>query len=198
LALLCIILALILGTIGTLFLGKDVDKPLAKWRKIFLYPIRILSRVLLFSLGYHYIKTKGKPASPKEAPVIVANHISAVDGLYLFYVYGCSPVAKAELNNSFLIRPLIKSFQTVLVNRTDAKSRQDTLDTINNRAQKAISGSGFPQILIFPEGTTTNGSCLISYKVGAFVPGLPVQPVCLNFQFEYLDPSCLYQDQALV
>lgn len=37
----------------------------------------------------------------------------------------------------------------------------------------------WPQILIFPEGVCTNRSCLITFKLGAFSPGVPVQPVLL-------------------
>lgn len=41
--------------------------------------------------------------------------------------------------------------------------------------------STFPQIIIFPEGTCTNRSCLLSFKPGAFYPGVPVQPVCIKY-----------------
>lgn len=37
------------------------------------------------------------------------------------------------------------------------------------------------QIIIFPEGTCTNRSCLITFKPGAFYPGVPVQPVCIRY-----------------
>ena len=40
-----------------------------------------LARVLSFAVGFHWIRTKGKLASPKEAPVVViAPHFSFVDG----------------------------------------------------------------------------------------------------------------------
>lgn len=35
--------------------------------------------------------------------------------------------------------------------------------------------------MIFPEGTCTNRSCLITFKSGAFYPGVPVQPVCIRY-----------------
>ena len=33
-------------------------------------------------------------------------------------------------------------------------------------------------IVIFPEGTTTNGTCLLHFKKGAFVPLVDVVPIC--------------------
>ena len=37
------------------------------------------------------------------------------------------------------------------------------------------------KILVFPEGTTTSGQALITFKDGAFKPGIPVQPVVFRF-----------------
>lgn len=37
------------------------------------------------------------------------------------------------------------------------------------------------QIMVFPEGTCTNRSCLITFKPGAFYPGVPVQPVLIRY-----------------
>ena len=41
------------------------------------------------------------------------------------------------------------------------------------------------RLLIFPEGTTTNGSCLIHFHSGAFKAGLPVQPVIIRYPFNH-------------
>ena len=57
------------------------------------------------------------------------------------------------------------------------------MEAIAARAQFAVAGEG-PQVAIFPEGTTTNGTYLLNFKIGAFKPGLPVQPV----HFDYNDP----------
>ena len=60
------------------------------------------------------------------------------------------------------ISALLKYTQPVLVKREDPNSRQNTVKEIQNRAQTGE----WPQILIFPEGTCTNRSCLISFKLG--------------------------------
>ncbi|XP_043101061.1 lysophospholipid acyltransferase LPCAT4-like [Puntigrus tetrazona] len=39
-------------------------------------------------------------------------------------------------------------------------------------------------MLMFPEGTTTNGRALIKFKPGAFLAGVPVQPVLLRYPGE--------------
>ena len=40
------------------------------------------------------------------------------------------------------------------------------------------------KLLIFPEGTTTNGRLLITFKSGAFIPGVPVQPCVISYPRE--------------
>ena len=39
---------------------------------------------------------------------------------------------------------------------------------------------GWPQLLIFPEGTNTNGEALVLFRSGAFSTGKPVQPVSVR------------------
>ena len=39
----------------------------------------------------------------------------------------------------------------------------------------------WPQLLIFPEGSTSNRKALMNFKPGAFIPGKPVQPVLVRY-----------------
>lgn len=41
------------------------------------------------------------------------------------------------------------------------------------------------QIYIYPEGTCTNRSSLLSFKLGAFHAGVPVQPVIIKYPNAY-------------
>eukprot|EP00239_Pterosperma_sp_CCMP1384_P007093 CAMPEP_0197844164 /NCGR_PEP_ID=MMETSP1438-20131217/1145_1 /TAXON_ID=1461541 /ORGANISM="Pterosperma sp., Strain CCMP1384" /LENGTH=325 /DNA_ID=CAMNT_0043454801 /DNA_START=800 /DNA_END=1777 /DNA_ORIENTATION=+ len=59
------------------------------------------------------------------------------------------------------------------------------MELIRKRARDAR----WPPVAIFPEGTTTNGKCLISFKLGAFAPMVPIQPVVFKFSWSKLDPS---------
>jgi len=43
-------------------------------------------------------------------------------------------------------------------------------------------------LMIFPEATTTPNRCLFQYKVGAFIPGHPIQPVCFKFSYHHFNP----------
>jgi len=68
--------------------------------------------------------------------------------------------------------------QTVAVVRRDKASRQKVIDELKTRVQ---SEGVWPQLILFPEGTTTNRQALITFKPGAFIPGMPVQPVVIRY-----------------
>ncbi|KAK9839499.1 hypothetical protein WJX81_005850 [Elliptochloris bilobata] len=54
--------------------------------------------------------------------------------------------------------------------RADQRQRNSTSRTGGERP-----------MLLFPEGTTTNGRYLLPFKKGAFLAGLPLQPVVLRY-----------------
>ena len=55
--------------------------------------------------------------------------------------------------------------------------------------QRKAACNSFPRVLLFPEGTTTNGRFLISFQHGAFIPGYPVQPVVVRYPHVHFDQS---------
>jgi hypothetical protein len=66
----------------------------------------------------------------------------------------------------------------IMRGRDDPNSRQNTIKHIVERSDPARD---WQQVLIFPEGTCTNRSCLITFRTGAFVPGVAVQPVIIRW-----------------
>ena len=53
-----------------------------------------------------------------------------------------------------------------------------------------VANPNFPQLLVFPEGTTSRYDTLLRFKPGAFDFELPVQPVILHWRWNFYDPSC--------
>ncbi|VDO11918.1 unnamed protein product [Rodentolepis nana] len=172
-------LTLLVGEFATR--GVDYSKPFCHLRQRLLLPIFIFfGRALFFSGGFIWINQIGRRACCSEAPILVlAPHSSFYDSLVFLALGMPSVVGKVETAASPL-GSFIKMTQPILVNREDPSSRQNTLAEIKRRTQ-AIGE--WPQILIFPEGTCTNRSCLINYKQGAFTVGCPVQPVILRWGY---------------
>jgi lysophosphatidylcholine acyltransferase / lyso-PAF acetyltransferase len=54
---------------------------------------------------------------------------------------------------------------------------------VKQRMQQVAAGAGPHRrpILLFPEGTTTNGRYLLRFRTGGFIAGVPVQPIILRY-----------------
>ncbi|XP_061816840.1 lysophospholipid acyltransferase LPCAT4 [Nerophis lumbriciformis] len=160
--------------------AEERSRPITGWRRwLFHPPIWLLSRAVFFCMGFVWIKVKGRRADLKEAPVlVVAPHSSFLDMLVLCPTQLPTVVSRSENTSLPVIGALLEFNQSVMVSRSDPDSRRKAVAQITER----ITSNGYwPQMLMFPEGTTTNGSALIKFKPGAFLSGVPVQPVLLRY-----------------
>ncbi|XP_037549295.1 lysophosphatidylcholine acyltransferase 1 [Nematolebias whitei] len=164
----------------TATLGRSdfIVEPQSWWRRIVHLCIWVIMRAMWFCGGFHRIKVKGNPAPPSEAPILAAApHSSYFDAIPVTQMM-CSIVGKQESRSVPVWGTLISYIRPVFVVRSDQDSRRKTVEEIKRRAK---SEGEWPQIMIFPEGTCTNRTSLILFKAGAFIPGLPVQPVVLRY-----------------
>ncbi|XP_015186885.1 PREDICTED: 1-acylglycerophosphocholine O-acyltransferase 1 isoform X2 [Polistes dominula] len=176
-----VIMAWLLACLGLYGLSEEDLRraPLKGWRRDMRIVICWMMRVLFICGGFHQLKVKGRQAETKDAPVLaLAPHSSFFDALPVVYLGGPSIVAKGETSRIPFFGKLINYTQPVYVWREDPNSRQNTIKEI---IERATSKEDWPQVMIFPEGTCTNRSCLITFKSGAFYPGVPVQPVCIRY-----------------
>jgi len=105
-------------------------------------------------------------------------HSGFFDVLLVVYLNFVSVVAKDGSDSILLFGNLTKLCQPIIVYREQHKSRTDTIKRIVERVN---SKEKWPPIAVFPEGTCNNRKALVQFKPGAFIPGLPVQPVCLKY-----------------
>ncbi|XP_051884610.1 lysophosphatidylcholine acyltransferase 2 [Pristis pectinata] len=156
------------------------QEPIPNWkRRVSQALLKVLGRAFYFCVGFIQIKVKGKRAKATEAPIlVVAPHSSYFDAVVNIAAGIPSIVSRAENADVPLFGSLLRCAQPVLVSRTDTDSRKKTVEEITKRA---TSKGKWPQLMIFPEGTCTNRTCLITFKSGAFIPGVPVQPVLIRY-----------------
>ncbi|KAG9451664.1 hypothetical protein H6P81_004568 [Aristolochia fimbriata] len=181
-------LSLLVGYLATkaaLAGWKDKQNPMPKWRRRIMWITRICARCILFSFGYHWIKKIGKPASRDNAPIVVSNHASYIEPIFFFYELFPTIVASESHDALPFVGTIIRAMQVIYVNRFSASSRKHAISEIKRKA----SSDGFPRVLLFPEGTTTNGRVLISFQLGAFIPGYAIQPVVVRYPHVFFDQS---------
>lgn len=164
-------------------LGLSLSDPLPPSRRPLLLPVAFFLRALLFSLGYHFVHERGAP--DPSVRIFVSNHSSFVETVFFAYRLRSAAVSRSENLRIPVVGAITTALRCIFVDRTSPASRAATVAEIRRRA----NDPAFPPLLVFPEGTTTNGRAIISFKTGAFTPSLPVQPVLLRYKFRSLDPS---------
>ncbi|KAB1998826.1 hypothetical protein ES319_D12G117000v1 [Gossypium barbadense] len=164
---------------------KDKQNPMPKWRCRIMWVTRICARFILFSFGYQWIRRKGKPAPREIAPIVVSNHVSYIEPIFYFYELFPTIVASESHDSMPFVGTIIRAMQVIYVNRFSPASRKNAVNEIKRRA----SCDKFPRVLLFPEGTTTNGKVLISFQLGAFIPGHPIQPIIVRYPHVHFDQS---------
>ena len=167
---------------------NNQPKPLPKWRRtIIANATRFLSKILLLGAGFWKVEEVGKPSD--QACVIASNHCSWVDIIYFL----TSPefpsfVSKDDVEQMPFIGAIATGIQCLFVKRLTGK--EQALKQMAARQLSIKNQEGYPKLLVFPEGTTTNGTGLIRFKKGGFVEKVPVQPVYLEYSTGDFSP-CL-------
>ena len=150
-----------------------------------MYPV--IRAIAFVSFGIVYIDRTRAPPSNNKAFVVVSNHLGYIDAMILACHYRCSFVAKGAFERLPLIGTMAPALQTLFV-----REGQSLTTALVERVQKThqchitkIDCPGCPgclnKLVIFPEGTTTNGHAMVAFRTGVFNAAVPVQPVVVQF-----------------
>ncbi|MGH7772659.1 MAG: lysophospholipid acyltransferase family protein [Candidatus Binatia bacterium] len=111
---------------------------------------------------------------------IVSNHLGYVDGMVLGSLFPVIYVAKKEVRGWPLIGQWTALCGTVFVDR----QRKDRIPLLVEEIAKKLRQNA--NVLIFPEGTSTNGESLLPFQSAPFAAALraraPVAPVTLTYR----------------
>ncbi|KAK8683797.1 hypothetical protein V6N13_039844 [Hibiscus sabdariffa] len=186
---------------------QDDYAHLGGWRRsVIVRSGRFLSRSLLFVVGFYWIsETRKDSASTQENSknegnhlseeqerpgAIVSNHVSYLDILYHMSSSFPSFVAKRSVAKIPLVGLISKCLGCVYVQRESKSSDfKGVAGVVTDRVHEAHQNKSAPMMMLFPEGTTTNGDYLLPFKTGAFLAGAPVVPVILRYPYQRFSPA---------
>jgi 1-acyl-sn-glycerol-3-phosphate acyltransferase len=140
---------------------------------------KVIYRGLVRIVGIR-IEIVGEPC-PHRPVLFVANHCSYFDIVVLGARLDASFVAKQEVAGWPGIGPMARIAGTVFVERRARHSRTQ------RDAMSDLLGRGNNSLILFPEGTSSNGQSVLPFKSSLFsvVEGglrtLPVQPVSVSY-----------------
>jgi 1-acyl-sn-glycerol-3-phosphate acyltransferase len=110
--------------------------------------------------------------------------LSYVDAPVLASLTACVPIAKGEIEGWPLLGSSTRSLGVVFVRRGDAYSGARALRAGLRALDAGVS------VLGFPEGTTSRGDRILSFRRGLFglarIAGVPVVPIAISYESEDL------------
>lgn len=117
--------------------------------------------------------------TPPQCGLIVANHVGYLDVLALASILPCAFICKADVREWPIFGDLVASCGTIFVNRS---SKRDTI-----RANQLVAERlrmGIP-VVLFPEGTSTDGSKVLPFHASLVQPAVDenvfVVPVAIRY-----------------
>ena len=120
--------------------------------------------------------------SDKRPLMVVSNHISVFELATFPLAFRGSFIAKKEMENWPLVGWVAKKFGVIFVDRRPSHAR-DALAVVQQAVQKVT----YPMIL-FPEGTTTNGAYVKPFKSSLFNfvenSNVTVQPMAMHYRYK--------------
>ena len=143
---------------------------------------RWVSRSILYAFGIR-LRVEGIRANAHDAPLMVANHVSPTDILALLSLGGCF-VAKEAVRDLPGIGKTATAIGCIYVGRDSAESRSAAKEAITARLKEKMAAprsQDCNQLVVFPEGTTTNGYGVIEFRRGAFEANVPFQPARIEY-----------------
>ena len=111
---------------------------------------------------------------------IISNNTCIYDMGLAMYTFGSGFVAKEAVKNIPFFGKLMLGLQTILVDRNSSGSKNDSLEKLGKRQKEYYEGEPVMPFMIFPEGTTTSGRHLISFKKGCFNALLPIKATIIH------------------
>jgi 1-acyl-sn-glycerol-3-phosphate acyltransferase len=131
--------------------------------------------------------------------LVVSNHLSYIDVLIYGAIIPCFFVAKAEISGWPFFGMFARSGGTLFVDRSSRASAEQVSREIAERLEGTVP------VLMFPEGTSTDGSRLLRFRSRLFTPaiegGAPVTAAAIRYVIEDGTPErelCWFGDDAFL
>ncbi|CBH10013.1 acyltransferase, putative [Trypanosoma brucei gambiense DAL972] len=160
------------------------DNPL--WFSFFTLLAYITFCVASVGIGFYNFRVFGRIADRSECKILISNHSCVFEVVLLFALAQFPSFITRKETKLPLFESIVRLSDSILVDRSAAESRRRAAEAIAKRAKDR--DPLVPQLLVFPEGTTTNQRTLFMFRKGAMEPGEPIQMICVGFPYKHFNP----------
>lgn len=138
------------------------------------------ARILLALLGVHvHVKHRERLHKTGRVRLVVSNHLSYLDILIISSLMPSVFITSVELKHTALLGTLARLSGSLFVERRKVSGLKQELGQIAH-----VLGQGAP-VVLFPEGTTSNGDRVQPFKNSLFDSAVMAQadlvPICLRY-----------------
>jgi 1-acyl-sn-glycerol-3-phosphate acyltransferase len=152
---------------------------------------RSFVRALDVELRLHQMNRRPLPARY----ILIANHPSAFEDIGIPALFPVVSLAKLQVRDWFIVGRISQAAGTLYVDRDDARSRQQAIETMVAAVEAGQN------LALYPEGGCKGRRLFPEFKSGAFEvamrTGVPILPVFLHYEaqedFEWQSPWTLPQ-----
>jgi 1-acyl-sn-glycerol-3-phosphate acyltransferase len=136
------------------------------------------ARMILSALGIKY-QMEGKPPA---CGLVVANHLSYLDIIIISAAMPCFFVAKMEIGGWPFFGRAARTGGTIFLDRSSLASAMSVAEQMSERLKLPVP------VLLFPEGTSTDGAQLLRFHSRLIDPattaGAPITTAALRYVIE--------------
>jgi 1-acyl-sn-glycerol-3-phosphate acyltransferase len=139
--------------------------------------------------------------TPPTHGLVVSNHLSYLDIVVISAAMPCFFVAKVEIGGWPFFGRAARSGGTIFVDRDSQESAQSVAEQMKERLQLPIP----VPVLLFPEGTSTDGSTVIRFHSRLIDPAtslaVPITTAAIRYQIHDGTPErelCWFGDETFV
>ena len=142
---------------------------------------------------------KSKYRQIKATSTVVCNHVSWLDGHVLYSRFKFGITADRGFKETILGKALYALDGLFMPRAKSEKDKELALKQITDRQERIERVGDYKPLMIFAEGTTSNGTHLGPFKRGAFEGEKRVRPVYLKYSFGgYSTDYALFDMDCLV
>ena len=184
----CVVFFSAIALLEITFIPTKTNASRARWLHRW---CRFASRVLGLSLA-------SKGAVPNTG-LLVCNHLSYLDVIALSALVPCAFVAKQEVRAWPLFGWLARAAGTIFVDRNRRSATARDVDQVQEALDSGLL------VVLFPEGTSTDGSTVLPFKSsmlqGAVQSQIPIAAAGLDYRLNHgsvADEVCYWRDMTLL
>jgi 1-acyl-sn-glycerol-3-phosphate acyltransferase len=140
---------------------------------------RLFNRFLVFFLGIKVVLEGGRLYPQERGTFIISNHLGYLDGIILASLFNIVFVSKSEVKSWPLFGWMTSASGAIFIDRKRKNKSADYIREASAALEKKIN------LLVFPEGTSTNGERLSPFQSVHFQSpinaGSPILPLNITY-----------------